>query len=155
MANFEIPTHKTIANLLGMVYGQEVAVSDANSEPASEQYVATYIGDDDKLVATCCCDEAFVVYSGAALSMIPANVANEMIADKEVGEVVLGNFHEIMNICSRLLMSETSPHLRLDKTLAPEAANGVNRGFEQESSITGFEIKIPDYGSGRIVFTVS
>ncbi len=59
-------------------------------------------------VAICVCGLEFEAYSGAALFMIPADAANEMIAGQSVTDAILDNFYEVMNICSKLLMSDPS-----------------------------------------------
>ena len=54
------------------------------------------------------------------VTALPADVANEMIAGNAVTEAIVGNFYEVMNISSKLMMSDSSAHLRLDKTLNPK-----------------------------------
>ncbi len=111
--------------------------------------------DDDKLVALCVCDKEFVAYSGAALSMIPADVANEMISGNSVTEAMIGNFYEVMNICSKLLMSDSSAHLRLDKTLVPEDSAETVSALKESAQVIGFNVEIPKYGVGGLTFLVT
>lgn len=149
------PDATSVAQLLEMMYGDDLAVKDAAAADFSGQYTATFLSDDDRLVALCTCDNAFVAYSGAALSMIPGDVANEMIADNDISEAVVANFYEVMNICSKLLMSETSAHLRLDKVLPPNEPADAVAALETATTVAPFEVEIPRYGKGSLSFVVS
>ena len=60
-----------------------------------------------------------------------------------------------MNICSKLLMSDSSAHLRLDKTLDPGAANDAVASLEGASEKVAFSVDIPRYGSGTLTFLIS
>ncbi|CAD7850067.1 MAG: hypothetical protein [Olavius algarvensis Gamma 3 endosymbiont] len=140
------PTAASVISLLAMIYGDELNASDLDSASVSGQRIATFINDDDELVAACVCDREFVVYSGAALAMIPAGGAQDMIAENSISEAISGNFHEVMNICTKLLMSDSSAHLRLDKTLdyAQQAE------LDTLATRLGFQVDIPGYGSGSM-----
>ena len=153
--NFIVPTEKSVASLLAMIFGDGLGVDGGDAVDLDSQHVATFIDDDDKLVAACACDKAFVAYSGAALSMIPADVANEMINGNTISEALIGNFYEVMNICSKLLMSDTSSHLRLDKTLEPGAGSDALASLNGASETVAFCVDIPSYGSGTLTFLIS
>jgi len=149
------PTPQSVCSLLAMIFGEELDVSDCEPPELSSQYIATFVNDDNQLVAFCACDKAFVAYSGAALSMIPADVANEMIAGNSVTDAMVGNFYEVMNISSKLMMSDSSAHLRLAQTLHPEQAAEPIAALQESAQITGFSVKIPRYGEGTLIFAVT
>ena len=153
--NYVIPNPKSVSGLLAMIFGDGVIVKDQEAPDFSGQHVATFIDDDDKLVAVCACDKEFVAYSGAALSMIPADVAEQMITGNSVTEAMVGNFYEVMNICSKLLMSDASAHLRLDKALSPEEGAGPLSTLQEAAQITAFHVEIPNYGAGTLTFLVT
>lgn len=155
MSQFVIPTAESVKNMLEMLFGDGLSVSQNGSEPPAQSHVATYIDDEDGLVAVCACDSDFVGFSGAALTMVPAGVAREMVASGDFSEMVQSNFYEVMNICSRLLMSEHSPHLRLDKTLPPDEASTALAELAECDRVAGFDVDIPRYGKGSVVFKVA
>ncbi len=150
-----IPTPQSVSALLAMIFGDGVDTKDRQAPELDGQHVATFVDDDDQLVALCVCDKEFVAYSGAALSMIPADVANEMISGNSISEAMLGNFYEVMNICSKLLMSDTSAHLRLDKTLSPQESAEPVSALKDSAQVIGFDIDIPKYGKGMLTFLVT
>lgn len=152
---YQIPTPQTVSSLLAMIFGDDLSASACDSPALDGQYVATFVSDDDHLVALCVCDKEFVAYSGAALSMIPADVAKEMISGNAVTDAMVDNFHEVMNICSKLLMSESSAHLRLDKTLTPDQSAEAISVLQESSRVAAFGVDIPRYGKGTLTFVVT
>jgi hypothetical protein len=150
-----MPTPQAISRLLSMIFGNELNVSDCASPELGSQHVATFIDDSDQLVALCVCDKSFVAYAGAALSMIPADVANEMIGGSALPDAMVGNFHEVMNICSKLLMSNSSAHLRLGEILNPEASAETVTLLQESAHISGFGVDVPRYGKGTLAFVVT
>ena len=154
MTQFVTPKADEVVNLLGMILGDGLEISESEAIDLSNKHTATFLDDNDELVAVCCCDVPFVAYSGAALSMIPSAAADEMIKDQELTEAISDNFYEVMNICSKLLMSDTSAHLRLDKTLTPTEAAEAVASLESAEVKKSFELNIPDYGAGSIAFAI-
>ena len=153
---FVVPETTAVAELLGIILGDGLGVSGADANDFSDQYVATYIDDNDKLVAIGGGDPAFVAYAGAALSMIPAATAQDMVKSNDISEAISANFYEVMNICSRLLMTEKDDqHLRLDKTLGPGEASEFVGQLAANGTPIGFQLKVPSYGEGRLSFLVT
>ena len=151
---FVLPTPDSVSSLLGIIFGEEMASEDSDSVDAGSSYTATFLSDEDELVAVCMCDKAFVARSGAALSMLPPDVAQEMIDDDDISDVVSQNFYEVMNICSKLMMSDESSHLRLDKVLPPSAADDAVSSVQSSGTTKSFKVTIPGYGDGITTFVV-
>lgn len=149
-----IPKSAAISSLLEMIFGEGVKVAEAPADVAGKT-VATFIDDDDQLVALCACDSEFVGYSGAALSMIPPDAVNEVLAGGELTPVLKDNFFEVMNICSKLLMSDSSAHLRLHRTMPPGEAGAAIEALAGSASGLGFSVDIPRYGKGNMHFLVT
>lgn len=148
------PNVGAIAKLLQMLYGDELNVTGFAAGNYTGQYTATFISDDDQLVALCVCNHEFVAYAGAALSMIPADTAKAMIAANAISETVVANFYELANIFSKLLMTDSSPHLRLGEVLPPSEFASVSATFEAVEMVA-FEVYIPRYGKGSVTFLIT
>lgn len=155
MADYVIPNEKSLKNILEVIFGESLGLSADDGADLSGRHAATYVNDAGEVVAICACDQSLVAYSGAALTLLPKDAADEMLAAGRLSDVVLANFHEIMNICSRVLMSDQSSHLRLDKTLDPPAASESIAGMNGDARIASFQLTIPNYGSGAIAFLVA
>ncbi|MBD2858133.1 hypothetical protein IB286_03865 [Spongiibacter sp. KMU-158] len=149
---FVTPTEKSVDDMLGMLFG-DVTVTTGGAVPA-EGFGARMIDDENQLVAMIVCDYPFVGFSGAALSMMPAGGAEDMIAEKDFSKTIMDNFYEVMNICSRLFMSDTSEHLRLEKTVMPDSLAGEISALAAGTNVT-FKLAIPKYGSGNISFLIA
>ncbi len=155
MPGYVVPSEKSLKSILEVIFGETLDVSAEDGADLAGRHAATYVNDAGDVVAICACDNPLVAYSGAALTLLPKDAADEMLAESRLSDVVLANFHEIMNICSRVLMSDHSGHLRLDKTLDPNAASGPIAGLNGDARIASFQLTIPNYGSGAIAFLVT
>jgi hypothetical protein len=140
-----------VKDLLGMLFdGLSVKLgAKLDVSQKASTYFGVYVSDDGTPAALCGCDMAFAANSGAALSMLPPNVAKEAAKDKELTPVMLANLHEVMNICTRLMLHDDSAHLKLrelcvQSALPPPAAAIIGSA----RSRIDFEISIGKYGPG-------
>ena len=157
MTQYAIPKQIEVQQMLGMLYDNEISVDEAeplNTDAGAKTLVAVYIDDEDKPVTVCTCDFNFTAYAGGALTKIPKPGTDEMAESGEFSQMIMGNFYEVMNICSRLFMNSQTPHLRLEKTYtAPEDAPGeVVELLSSSSRKAGFKVNIDGYGDGQISF---
>ena len=69
-------------------------------------------------------------------------------------EMMLGNIHEVMNVCSRLFMDANSPHLRLDTVYASlsDAPESVPEIINVCQGRVDCNVEIPNYGCGNRSF---
>lgn len=151
MSVHPIPDAAQVKDLLGILF-DGVAVKGAaklDVSAASTSFVGVYVADDGAPVALCACNFDFAAHAGAALSILPPNVAKEAIKSKALPPAMLENLRELMNICTRLVIKEGSPHVRLHEVHparalpAPAAAIvGAAKGRAD------FEVGIGKYGSG-------
>jgi hypothetical protein len=155
---YPLPDAAKVKLMLGLLYdGLEVKPGKKfEVAPASGSWVGLYVADDGAAVAACVADLGFATNSSAALSMLPPAVAKDAAKTKELTEVMVGNLREIMNICTRLLMDDSSAHLRLEsvypsKSLPPAAAQllGALKGR------VDFELTVPKYGPGTLAVVSS
>ncbi|MGF1644039.1 MAG: hypothetical protein ACFCUJ_10370 [Thiotrichales bacterium] len=157
--NYLVPTEAEISAMLGMLYGDGLRVDRSEKSidnPASAIY-ASYIDENGRIVAAAQCDLQFAAYSAAALSMIPVDVAQEAVRDKALTTMMRDNLHELMNICSRFLMSDETPHLRFDKVYPSlsDSPNGMRYLLDNAQAIRHFDALIPKYGKGKLSFIAS
>jgi hypothetical protein len=151
VAAHPLPGAPQVKDLLGMLFdGLSVKPGPKlDASPKSNCYFGVYVSDSDKIVALCGCDMAFAANSGAALSMLPPNVAKEAAKDKDLTPVMLANLHEVMNICTRLMLRDDTPHIKLRQlcvvsALPPPAAEILSAPRGRAD----FEVAIGKYGAG-------
>jgi hypothetical protein len=151
VAAHPLPGALQVKDLLGMLFdGLSVkAGPKLDASPKSNCYFGVYVSDQDKIVALCGCDMAFAANSGAALSMLPPNVAKEAAKDKDLTPVMLANLHEVMNICTRLMLRDDTPHIKLRElcvvTALPPPAVDI---LGAPKARADFEVAIGKYGPG-------
>jgi hypothetical protein len=150
---YPLPDAAIVRDLLGMLFdgltvkpGGKLDVS-----PKSGSYFAVYVADDGSPASICVCDIAFAANSSAALSMLPPNVAAGAVKSKQLTDVMLANLREVMNICTRLVLRDGTPHLKLQELCqfgalpAPAAAI-----ITASKARIDFEVTIAKYGPGAI-----
>ena len=151
--NFHLPQSEQLRNVLGMLFGNSTEARDTGVLDPSDGdvFTATYVDDNDQLVATCSCDTAFAAYAGASLSMLPVGGAREMVVTKDFFPSVLENLNEIMNIVSTTFMCDKSAHLRLSKVYRPSELPGtMSQAVAGSVHKKGILVDVPGYGTGAI-----
>ena len=146
-----LPDVAQVKELLGMLFdGLSVKLGPKlDVSPKSSNFYGVYVSDAGTPVALCGCDMAFAANSGAALSMLPPGVAKDAAKDKDLTPVMLANLHEVMNICTRLMLRDDSPHLKLRELCAQAALPAPAAAIAgAPKGRIDFEIGIAKYGNG-------
>lgn len=149
-----LPDDKSVLAMLGPLFTGETKVAAATRKDQPADWVAIYVDDATAPVAACVCNKEFVAYAGAALMMLPPNAAKEAAGSGAMDEMTVSSFHEIMNICSRLLMSDHTPHLRLGQVLPRKDATAL-AAIEKAGTRKDFQVTVPRYGSGQLACLVT
>lgn len=148
---YPLPDDKKIVQILGMLFdGLSVKPGGAfDATLTGGAWFGVFVADDGNPVALCGADASLAASFGAAFSMLPVAAAKDAAKSRELTDVMKENLREIMNICTRLVMDDTSPHLKLDKIYAahslpaPAAALlGAAQGRRE------FQLQLPKYGGG-------
>lgn len=150
---YPMPDLSKVRSVLGLVFeGLQVRSGRAfDVLPGSGCWVGLYVADSGAPVAACIADSSLAAHASAALSMLPVAVARDAAATKELNELMVGNLREVLNICTRLLMSEESAHLRLEDiypALAMPAKVAALLGAQKGR--IDFELTVPKYGLGTL-----
>jgi hypothetical protein len=148
---FPLPDAGKVRNILGLLFDGLDIKNGAKSDlgPNTGAWLAVYVADDGKPVAFCATDLALSAASSAALSMLPPGAVQDAVKSKEITEVMRGNLREIMNICSRLLMTDSSAHLKLEDIYPAKALPApAGEALKKIAGRADFELKMPKYGGG-------
>jgi hypothetical protein len=152
--SYYLPNDRETLGVLSMLYGDDIKVAEDEESLAIEnsKLYGLYVDADGKPVAVCLCDTPFAAYAGAALSMLPPGGAEDAAENGDISATMKENVYEVMNICSRLLMSDDTPHLKLENMynditeLSEEAVEMISTAEAGKH----FGIDIPNYGKGRL-----
>ena len=151
------PNDAQLQEMLGMLFGNDLKINPGDpvaTDADSKSVVAVFVSADGSPATACFCDFPFAAYCGAALSMIPKGGAEDAAKSGELSEMMRGNLNEIMNICSRLFISNDTPHVKLE-TLYDKAGELPENARAMVDATTGrsdFKVSIPGYGEGHISF---
>jgi hypothetical protein len=148
---YPLPDGAKIVQLLGIMFdGLDVKPGGTfDQTPAGGAWFGVFVTDAGAPVALCGADANLAASFGGALSMLPVAAAKDAAKARQLTDVMIENVREIMNICTRLVMDATSPHLKLDqlyptKSLpaAALALLGAPQGRRE------FQVQLPKYGGG-------
>jgi len=155
--NFAVPKEVEVQEMLGMLYDAGLTVKSGENqaiEAGSKNLIAVYVDDADQPVTACACDYNFTAFAGAALTKIPKGGAEDAASSGDFSGTMLGNLNEVMNICSRLYMNSSTPHLRLDKTYSSpdDVPEDVKPILSNSAGRADYDVSIPGYGDGKLAF---
>ncbi len=159
MAKIPLPDPDGLRQILSMMYGNGLEVREGKPVPAakgSDSLVALYVDDDDKPVVACAVDYPFTAYGGASLTRVSPGVAKECAGNGDFSDIMIGNVHEILNICSRLLMKKNSPHLRLHTLYrqSGDVPDAVRELIQKAREGVDLNVSFPNYGEGGMSFRI-
>ena len=150
---YPLPDTALVKELLGMLFDALSVKLGPKLDVSAKAlgYFGVYVSDDGTPVALCGCDMAFAANSGAALSMLPPNAAKQAVEEKELTPLMLANLHEVMNICTRLVLRDDSPHLKLHELCALDALPARAAAIvAAPKGRIDFEVRLGKYGSGAL-----
>ena len=116
-------------------------------------YGGTFHGGDRAVVAMCAADLAFAAFTGAALSLIPAESARERMAAGALDEMLEENFAEVLNVLARIFVVAESTRMTLLEPVFPPRALPVapTPGPTPAAILRGdYRIDIDGYGVGHL-----
>jgi hypothetical protein len=155
MATYPLPDGPKLLDLLGLLFdGLDVKPGGAfDQSPAGGAWFGVFVADSGEPVALCGADANLAATFGAAFSMLPPGAAKEAAKARELTAVMIDNVREIMNICTRLVMDATSPHLKLEQIYPikslPAPASAL---LGAAKSRREFQVQLPKYGGGVLAF---
>lgn len=148
---YPLPDAPKVQHILGMLFdGLDVKTGGTfDQTPDGGAWFGVFVDDEGTPVALCGADVSLAAGLSSALSMLPPSAAKEAAQSRELSGGMCENLREVMNICTRLVLDSTSPHLKLDQLCPiralPAAAAAIlgNAPARRE-----FNLKLPRYGGG-------
>jgi len=150
---FLTPEFAQIRRMLSALLGSEVDV-ELSSPNGNDRFAAVYTDAGGNPAAVAICDSAFAAYVGSALSILPKDVAETAAAGDTLTDVMKENLHEVMNVCTRLLIDDNTPHLVLSEICSAYETDATLT-LREAGQRTDFRVEIPRYGAGNLAFLIS
>lgn len=160
-AHYPVPIQEDIRDVLVTLLGRAASVDKTKTrldfDGERRGVVEEFITDDDRVDALCIYDNEFAVRAVAAIVMVPPGVAEEDLKGGGMPDHHVECAHEVVNVLSRFLNSESTPHLRLGKTYQlpcelPEVVEQILAGPQFRRD---FVVYIDGYGEGRFSLLVN
>ncbi|MFK8047054.1 MAG: hypothetical protein AB8B81_01345 [Halioglobus sp.] len=141
-----------IRQMFAMMFGDDVEINPGSPAEGDRRMIATYVNDEDEPVCACVSDYNCAAFVGSALTKIPLGGAEDAAESGDFSDMMMGNFREMMNICSRFFMDNDSPHLRLDAiySTADAAPEEIRALADAGQWREDFAVSIPSYGTGML-----
>ena len=149
-----LPTPETYARLLTELLGKKVAVKKAAAPigPAEVRGVAPYV-DTGKLVHyAVAADAQFLAGVGAALAMIPANVAADALRGPKLPENLVENAYEVLNIGASVFndIEGTAVHVKISKLMTTPIPDEVVAKLGKAPARIDLVTALPGYPDGKV-----
>lgn len=142
---------RMVKKTLDSLFGKEVEIKESQPIKKLENaIIGTYSDGDGNLTAAVVMDLPCACYSGAALSMIPADVAEENITSGKIDSSLSENVHEVLNVGVSFFSDGTTPDMRLAQMhIGPNSLTDKEKNvFKKAYTKLHVELNIPGYGSG-------
>jgi len=152
---YPMPDGPKILQMLGLLFdGLEVKLGGTfDQTPAGGAWFGVFVADNGEPVALCGADANLAATFGAAFSMLPVGAAKDAAKHRELTSVMVDNLREIMNICTRLVMDATSPHLKLDQIYPSKSLPAPATALlGAPKTRREFQVQLPKYGGGVLTF---
>lgn len=149
---------KHVAKTFSAILRREVGVSVLKPVAENELVIAGhYVNGKRELIGACFCSKALAIYSGAAFSLIPADVARDALKTDPLDEIVQENFAEVLNICSRLFDGGSEMRVALSGMEFPPAPRSdASKGLlGKPAKRIDLELDIAGYGKGRMAIVLA
>ena len=151
-----LPSPKALKDVVDGLLGRDVVFRPEDVPMSSVDsiggVVAVYVDDARRPRAVLGWDLPAAARAGTAFALIPARMAEEIIADRYLPADVVESVYELSNVIAGALYFGDNPHLRLDELCHPAAAlpDELAQALYTHFERLDFVIEVPGYGPGRI-----
>lgn len=150
-----LPTPDAVTRLLSGLLGVKVSVIDNKVDDAKLVVSGGFASAVHNEAAFCLLDIPFGAAAGAALSMMPVDVAKDYVKKGSLDEDIRDNCAEVLNVCSRLFTSSDAHRVTLTiKTFTPEPIVPEAKAALAGGQRLNLNLGIERYGSGALVLVI-
>ena len=149
MPSNSLPTLLTVEKMMHCLLGDQVAAKNSAPGPdlTKPHVVASYVNDANEVQRVLVCDLGLANSMGAAMSMIPAAVANDATKAGIVAQNIESNLGEVLNICVNLFTEDSNDRLAFPN---PKLCTPGDPGPPLKETVK-FSLDIPRYMGGHLL----
>lgn len=154
-AKVKLPGPDELGKIIGGLIGSAPKVSKAKSPlralPSAPLLASEFMTPDGDLAAYLVVDMEFACRSGAALTLIPSNVADENISKPDREHEVFDNYREIANVLTAAFsVSDTRLILRDSFGGSEALPDKIKTLTRKAKTRLDLQVEIPGYGPGKL-----
>ena len=150
-----LPNQEEIYDMLSLLLSDRIVVEYKNIPMnLADKYVATYLNAEGEIGALCCCDAQFAAFAGGSITLMPPDATKDAADFDDLTEMMVSNMYEVMNICTRLVINDETPHLKLTEVKKFEEVQEDAAAILAANNRGDYTVDIPRYGKGSITFFV-
>lgn len=155
-----LPNPKDVRDLYNDLLGRDVEVKAVNfwaPKPIDWPSAAEFVDDMGRLQAIVALDLSLAVFTGAAIGLVPAAGAKDMIDEHYPSEMVLGNLYEVLNVLTSIFNTAENPHVKITTMHKPGASlpTELATALARPAGRLDLEVEIAGYGSGRLALVAA
>lgn len=142
---------RMIKKTLDPLFGKDIGLKDSEPLEANDKVVVgSYVDGEGNTVGTVIMDYSCACYTAAALSMMPADIAEESIKSGDIEESLRDNLYEVLNIGVSFFSDGTTPDMRIKEMLVSpsEIPGDIENVLKNAYTDLHVEMDIPGYGCG-------
>ena len=142
---------RIVKRTLDSLFGKDVNLKDSSPLENNDKVVyGTYVNGEGNTTGLIVMDIPCACYSAAALSMMPADIAEENIKSGDLEETLRDNLYEVLNVGVGFFSDGTTPDMRLKDMFVgiSEVPDDVKSVIDNKYTNLHIELDIPGYGSG-------
>ena len=149
---YSFPSLHEIATTLNLLLSKDVSVAEGTAITTSPTIAGTYIDQQGALGALALVDLPLASHAGAALTMIPANIAASNINAGKPSDEIRENLHEVFNVMVAFFNQGDVPHIRF-ATLhvsPPPFPDEITALLNGDARHVDLDVDIAGYGAGKM-----
>ena len=156
----ELPQPKDVRDLLLDLFGRDVDVSVGDAWaplPKDMAAAAEFVDDRMALRAIALLDLPMAVFAGAAIGLLPAGGARDMVEERMPSTLVEENLYEVLNVLTSVFNTPTAAHVKIAAMQPPGAdlpadVAAIVRRLTGRLDLT---VSIDGYGTGRLALVLA
>lgn len=154
-----LPNAHQIQELLEMLFGRKVSVTEAEGRhtflhhPAA---VGVYIDDAGSIARCCACDVALTSVAGAALAMMPPDVAEAATSSGKLEPKLAEHLRDVLEIMASLYLDAGGTQVQLETMHAsPPLPMSLKPVMKTPSARIDVRVDVDGYAGGNMILFAS
>lgn len=151
-AVFSFPNVNEISTTLSLLLNKGVSVAEGAPVDTSQMIAGAYIDQQGQLGALGLVDLPLASYTGAALTMIPCDMATSHINAGKLSDEIRENLQEVFNVMVAFFNKGDVPHIRFSEMhiTPPALPDDIATLLSGDLQRIDVDVDVSGYGAGKM-----